>query len=58
MNYLRILVTLRALVVLCLRCRAWVALPVDEFDNVLSFLDEFLLLEPPVGRKVRDRARG
>ena len=52
MNYLRILVTLRALVVLCLRCRARVALPVDEFDNVLSFLDEFLLLEPPVGRKV------
>ena len=40
------------LVVFCLRCRARVALPVDETE------DEFLPPEPPVRRRGRGRARG
>ena len=40
------------LVVLCLRCRARVAPPVDEFDNELSFWDEFLPLSRQLGIEV------
>ena len=40
------------LVVLCLRCRARVAPPVDEFDNELSFWDEFLPLSRQLGVEV------
>ena len=37
------------LVIFCLRCRARVAPPVDEFDNVLSFWDKFLSLSRQLG---------
>ena len=40
------------MVVLCLRCRARVAPPVDEFDNELSFWDEFLPLSRQLGVEV------
>ena len=40
------------LVVFCLRCRAQVAAPVDEFDNELSFWDEFLPLSRQLGVEV------
>ena len=40
------------LVVLCLRCRARVAPPVDEFDNELTFWDEFLPLSRQLGVEV------
>ena len=37
------------MVVFCLRCRARVAPPVDEFNNVLSFWDKFLSLSRQLG---------
>ena len=40
------------LVVLCLRCRARVAPPVDELDSELSFGDEFLPLNRQLGVEV------
>ena len=40
------------LVVFCLRCRARVAPRVDEFDNELSFWDEFLPLSRQLGVEV------
>ena len=40
------------LVVFCLRCRARVAPPVAEFDNELSFWDEFLPLSRQLGVEV------
>ena len=40
------------LVVFCLRCRARVASRVDEFDNELSFWDEFLPLSRQLGVEV------
>ena len=49
---LRILIMFFLLVVLCLRCRARVAPPVDEFDNELSFWDEFLPLSRQLGVEV------
>ena len=58
MNCLRILVTLRALAVLCLRCRARVAPLADEAEDEVSFQDEFLPPEPPARRRGRGRARG
>ena len=61
-------VTFRRSVLLCfdicvlfvfrMRKRAWVAPPVDETEDELSFQDEFLPLEPPVRRRCRGRARG
>ena len=38
---LGILIVLCASVVFCLRCRARVASPIDEFDNELSFGTSF-----------------
>ena len=58
MNCLRLLVTLRALVVFCLRCRARVAPLVDETEDEVYILDEFLPPEPPARRRGRGRARG
>ena len=49
---LGILIVLCALVIFCLRCRARVAPPVDEFDNELSFWDEFLPLSRQLGVEV------
>ena len=40
------------LVVFCLRCRARVTPRVDEFDNELSFWDEFLPLSRQLGVEV------
>ena len=40
------------LIVLYLRCKARVAPPVDEFDNELSFWDEFLPLSRQLGVEV------
>ena len=40
------------LVVLCLRCRARVAPPVDEIEIELSFWDEFLPLSRQLGIEV------
>ena len=40
------------LVVFCLRCRARVAPPVDEFDNELSFWNDFLPLSLQLGVEV------
>ena len=40
------------LVVFCLRCRARVSPRVDEFDNELSFWDEFLPLSRQLGVEV------
>ena len=45
------------LVVFCLRCRARVAPPFDEFDYELSFLGRVSTPEPPVRRRGRSRAR-
>ena len=45
------------LVVFCLRCRARVAPPVDEFDYELSFLGRVSTPEPPVRHTGRSRAR-
>ena len=45
------------LVIFCLRCRARVTPPVDEFDYELSFLGRVSTPEPPVRRKGRSRAR-
>ena len=47
--YLCILIVPWVLVMFCLRCRARVALPVNEFDNELSFWDEFLPLSCQLG---------
>ena len=47
-----ILIVPWVLVVFCLRCRARVAPPVDEFDNELSFWDEFLPLSRQLGVEV------
>ena len=47
-----ILIVSWVLVVFCLRCRARVAPPVDEFDNELSFWDEFLPLSRKLGIEV------
>ena len=58
MYCLGILIMLCASVVFCLRCRARVAPPVDEIEDVLSFQDEFVPPEPPARRRGRGRARG
>ena len=50
--YLCVLIVPWVLVVFCLRCRARVAPPVDEFDNELSFWDEFLPLSRQLGVEV------
>ena len=47
-----ILIVPWVLVVFCLRCRARVAPLVDEFDNELSFWDEFLPLSRQLGVEV------
>ena len=47
-----ILIVPWVLVVFCLRCRARVAPWVDEFDNELSFWDEFLPLSRQLGVEV------
>ena len=50
--YLCVLIVSWVLVVFCLRCRARVAPPVDEFDNELSFWDKFLPLRRQLGVEV------
>ena len=48
-----ILIVPWVLVIFCLRCRARVAPPVDEFENELSFWDEFLPLSRQLGVEVK-----
>ena len=55
--YLCTLIVPWVLVVFCLRCKARVALPVDEAEDDESFQDEFLPPEPPARRRGRGRAR-